>query len=31
VAETPTCARPVVAGNRIFMKDQESLAMWSLE
>ena len=31
VAETPTYAHPVVAGNRIFMKDQESLAMWSLE
>jgi outer membrane protein assembly factor BamB len=31
VAETPAYAHPVVAGNRIFMKDQESLAMWTLE
>jgi len=31
VADTPTYAHPVVAGTRIFMKDQESLAMWAVE
>lgn len=31
IADTPTYAHPVVAGNRIYMKDQESLAMWALE
>jgi outer membrane protein assembly factor BamB len=31
VAETPTYATPVVAGNRIFVKDQESVALLTLE
>ena len=30
VADTPTYAHPVIAGNRIFVKDQESLAMWTI-
>jgi len=28
VADTPTYTHPVVAGNRIYVKDGESLAMW---
>jgi outer membrane protein assembly factor BamB len=31
VAETATYAHPVIAGNRIFVKDQESVAMWTVE
>jgi outer membrane protein assembly factor BamB len=31
VADTPTYAHPVIAGNRIFVKDQDSLAMWTIE
>ena len=31
VADTPTYAHPVIAGNRIFMKDQEAVAMWIIE
>lgn len=31
VAETPTYAHPVVAGNRIFVKDQDSLTLWTIE
>jgi len=31
VAETPTYAHPVIAGNRVFVKDQDSLAMWTIE
>lgn len=31
VAETPTLAHPVVAGNRIYIKDKETLAMWVIE
>jgi outer membrane protein assembly factor BamB len=30
VAETPTYAYPVVSGNRIYIKDQDSVAMFSL-
>jgi outer membrane protein assembly factor BamB len=30
VAETVTNAHPVVVGNRIFIKDQDSVAMWTL-
>ncbi|MHC4681936.1 MAG: outer membrane protein assembly factor BamB family protein [Planctomycetota bacterium] len=30
VAETATYAHPIIAGNRIFIKDQESLALWTL-
>lgn len=31
VADTPTYAHPVVAGNRIFVKDSQTLAMWAIE
>jgi outer membrane protein assembly factor BamB len=31
VAESPTWAHPVVAGNQILIKDAESLALWSWE
>jgi outer membrane protein assembly factor BamB len=31
VAYTPTYAHPVIAGNRVFVKDQDSVAMWIFE
>lgn len=31
VSDTPVYAHPVVAGNRIYVKDQESLTMWTIE
>jgi len=31
VADTPTYAHPVIAGSRIFVKDQESVALWTLD
>jgi len=31
VSETPIYAHPVIAGNRIFIKDQETVAMWTVE
>ena len=31
VSETPIYAHPVVAGNRIFVKDQDSLTLWTIE
>jgi outer membrane protein assembly factor BamB len=31
VATTPTYAYPVVSGNRIFVKDQESVTLWTVE
>jgi len=31
VADTPTYAHPVISGKRVFVKDQESLAMWIIE
>lgn len=31
VAETEIWAHPVIAGNRIYIKDKESLAMWAIE
>ena len=31
VAETPTYAHPVISGKRIFVKDQETVTMWTLE
>ena len=31
VADTPTYAHPVVAGNRIFIKDQESITLWTIK
>lgn len=31
VADTPTYAHPVIAGNRIFVKDQDMLTLWAIE
>jgi hypothetical protein len=31
VAATPTYAYPVVSGNRIYVKDEESLTLWTIE
>jgi len=31
LADSPTYAHPVVAGNRIFMKDADALIMWLVE
>jgi len=31
VAETPTYAHPVLAGNRVFVRDQDSLILWTLD
>src|SRR5262249_36560470 len=31
VAATPTYAHPVVAGNRIFIKDQDSVTLWTID
>jgi outer membrane protein assembly factor BamB len=31
VATTPTYAYPVVSGNRIFVKDQDSVTLWTIE
>jgi outer membrane protein assembly factor BamB len=31
VADTPVYAHPVIAGKRIFVKDQDALALWTLE
>ncbi len=31
VADTPTYAYPVIAGNRIFVKDRENLILWTIE
>ena len=31
VADTPTYAYPVIAGNRIFVKDQDAVTMWMIE
>jgi outer membrane protein assembly factor BamB len=30
VADTPTWAYPIIAGNRVFVKDRESLTLWTL-
>ena len=30
VSDAQTYAHPVVSGNRIFVKDQESLALWTV-
>jgi outer membrane protein assembly factor BamB len=30
VADTPTWAYPIVAGNRVFVKDRETLTLWTL-
>lgn len=31
VAETPTYAYPIVSGKRVFVKDQESVTLWTFE
>ena len=31
VADTPTWASPVIAGNRVFVKDRDSLILWVIE
>ncbi|HIJ53394.1 MAG TPA: PQQ-like beta-propeller repeat protein [Planctomycetes bacterium] len=31
VSETPTYAHPVIAGNRVFIKDQDTVTMWTIE
>jgi outer membrane protein assembly factor BamB len=31
VADTPTYACPIVAGNRLFVKDQDSVTLWTFE
>jgi len=31
VADTPTYAHPVIAGNRVYVKDEETLTMWTIE
>jgi len=31
VSDTPTYAHPIISGNRVFVKDQESVAMWIVE
>ncbi len=30
-SKTPTYPRPVLAGNRIFVKDQDSVTMWAVK
>jgi len=31
VADTPTHAYPIIAGNRLFIKDKESLTLWTID
>jgi len=31
VADTPVYAHPVIAGNRIYLKDNETLTMWTID
>jgi outer membrane protein assembly factor BamB len=31
VADTPTWAYPVIAGNRVFVKDKDSVILWTME
>jgi hypothetical protein len=31
VSDTATYAHPVIAGNRVFVKDQDAVAMWTIE
>jgi len=31
VSDTPTYAHPVIAGNRIFVKDQDAVTLWTVE
>jgi outer membrane protein assembly factor BamB len=31
IAETPTYAHPVISGNKIYLKDEETLTLWMME
>ena len=31
LADSPTYAEPVIAGNRVFVKDKDSLILWTIE
>jgi hypothetical protein len=31
VSDTPTFAHPVIAGDRIFVKDQDSVVLWMMK
>jgi hypothetical protein len=31
VADTETWAHPVISGSRIFVRDRESMVLWSIE
>ncbi|MHB8520065.1 MAG: PQQ-binding-like beta-propeller repeat protein [Limisphaerales bacterium] len=31
VADTPTYAHPLIAGNKVFVKDKETLTLWTIE
>ena len=31
IADTPTYAHPVIAGNCIYVKEKETLALWMIE
>ena len=31
VSETSTYSHPVLAGNRVFVKDQDNLTMWTID
>ena len=31
VADTPTYGYPVISGNRVFVKDQDTVTLWMLE
>ena len=30
VSDTPTLASPVIAGKRVFIKDKDTLALWTI-
>ena len=31
VSESPTYAHPVIAGNRVYVQDQDSITAWTIE
>jgi hypothetical protein len=31
VADSPTHAHPVISGNRIFIKDRDSVTLWTID
>ena len=31
VADTPTWAGPILAGNRVFVKDRDNVILWTIE